>query len=748
VLPATLALAVALALAALMVPGSAKTTMQQASPSPKPQAVAAEGWKDVERLIGEQKMEEARRLVATLRESARAAGHDDEWAKALITEVQLRTSLHGYETSVRFLKEEPWPKGARARTALNLFLGRSLVTYVHAYSWEIAHREQIATKGVLDLKSWTKDQIVTEATRAYAEVWEGRAGLGEEPVAALGEYLLPNNYPPRIRGTLRDAVSYLFVELLADTSLWRADHAAEVYRLDLGALLRGAAKTPLDDPSIHPLVRICAILDDLESWHAEAGRREAALEAGLERLRRLDASFADPSDRAKIRADLESQLSPLRGVEWWSMGQAELAEMVKAAAEPDSLVRAHALAEEGRRAYPHSLGGERCLSIEKTIEAPDYSLAAMAADSPRRRSIEVTHRNLAKLYFRAYALDIFKTIEGARDYNLLPESEEMRKMVHGRAADQAWSVDLPQTSDYRSHRTFVTPPLEKPGLYAIAASTKPDFTEPGDRGLSFDMVVGDLVLVTRPQKGGYEVACLFGSTGAAAAGTEVALYRYNWQKGHQRVASAIAGGDGLVLFPNVAEREQTGYFLVARRGEDVAFDADALWFNREAKPGSIRATLVYSDRSIYRPSQTIRWKVVAYSGGGETSRFRTSPQAAVTLNLVDANNQTVESKTVTTNAFGSASGEFVIPAGRALGQWSLRSSLGGQAAVRVEEYKRPTFEVKLLDPKAALRLNREATLEGEARYYFGLPLTSGGVRWQVTRQPVYPSWWGLWYWRG
>ena len=65
--------------------------------------------------------------------------------------------------------------------------------------------------------------------------------------------------------------------------------------------------------------------------------------------------------------------------------------------------------------------------------------------------------------------------------------------------------------------------------------------------------------------------------------------------------------------------------------------------------------------------------------------------------------------------------------------------------MRVEEYKRPTFEVKLQEAKQAFRLNRPANVTGEARYYFGLPVTAGSVRWRVTREPVYPDWWG-WRW--
>ena len=102
---------------------------------------------------------------------------------------------------------------------------------------------------------------------------------------------------------------------------------------------------------------------------------------------------------------------------------------------------------------------------------------------------------------------------------------------------------------------------------------------------------------------------------------------------------------------------------------------------------------------------------------------------------------------MTTNDYGSAAGEFVIPTGRVLGSWRVETSLSGSAGVRVEEYKRPTFEVTLKDPAEPLRLNRPARLTGDAHYYFGLPVATGVVRWHVTRTPMYP-WWYWWGWSG
>ena len=145
----------------------------------------AAAWKEVERLVSEQKLEEASQRVAKIREAARAAGDEADEAKALVREVQLRTALHGYETSVRFLKDQPWPKALLPRTALRLFYGQSLVTYARAYAWEIGQREKVASSGAVDLKAWTREEIVAEAVRTYVEVYRDRESLGNAKVAAL-----------------------------------------------------------------------------------------------------------------------------------------------------------------------------------------------------------------------------------------------------------------------------------------------------------------------------------------------------------------------------------------------------------------------------------------------------------------------------------------------------------------------------------------------------------------------------------
>ncbi|MGZ5381398.1 MAG: MG2 domain-containing protein, partial [Thermoanaerobaculia bacterium] len=675
-------------------------------------------WKEVERLVSEQKFEEASKKTAELREAARKAGDAAEVTRALIREVQLRIGLHGYETAVRFLKDEAWPKSTLSRAALNLFYGRSLVTYAQAYGWEIGQREKVESKGGVDLKAWTKEQIHAEAARAYVEVWKDREALGAEPLKSLAEYLDPNNYPAGIRGTLRDAATYLFVELLADTSGWRPEQSNELFGLDVAALAKGdpslARAVRLDNPAVHPLVRIGALLDDLEAWHTGRGEREAALETRLERLRRLHDSFTESADRRGLRRELSRRLAGYRDVPWWAEGQAVLAGFVQADDRPGNLVRARALALEGARAYPDSIGGQRCRSFVASIERPDYQIVSMSSDGTGRRSIEVTHRNLPALHFRAYALDLVKRVESVRNYNLLPAGNELEDLLK-RAPAATWETALPATPDYKNHRTFVTPSVTAPGLYAVVASARSDFGSGNNRLRAVTIIVTGLVLVTRQtEEGGLEVRALAGMSGKPVPGAAIDLYRYDWQKGHQKTATATSGPDGLVRFTPGSHQGQT-LFVIGHSGADLALDPHYMYLHPRSAPSDATSSLVFTDRSVYRPLQKIFWKVVVYQGNGEKARYRTLAESSVTVSLVDPNGQMVDSAAAKMNAYGSAAGEFTVPTGRLLGGWRVQSSLSGAAYVRIEEYKRPTFEATFKEPKDPLRLNKSATLRGEAR---------------------------------
>lgn len=700
-----------------------------------------EGWKQFDRLLEEQKVEAASALVEKMLASARAEKNNAEWTRCLVRNTALRISLHGYETAVRDLKDQPWPDGLEGSSILNLFYAQSLVTYARAYSWEINQREKTDSEETVDLKAWTRDQIYLEAQRAYENVWNTRDRLGKLPNKEWKDFILPNTYPEGIRPTLRDVVSYLRAEMLADTNGWQPAELNEIYRLDFRKL---AGDIPdavsIVDPDIHPLEKISFILSDLENWHIQEENREAALEARLERYRYLHQHFSKADNREYLQNRLTGYLETLTDVPWWSEGMAQLAEFVQAEDEPNNLFRARQIALLGKLAFPKSVGGGHCDAIIGNIERPNYSLSGMQNDNPHKRSVLIAHKNLEKIYFRAYAIDLLKTIETSNDYNLLPSGRELEEFVAENPFVKKWDIELPATPDYRMHKTFVTPAMTDPGTYLVVASARAGFPKEDNLLNCIYLTIGDLAIVTRNNINDLEVTVLAGSSGKPVEDAEVTLYRANYRNGHRKVDSGRSDKRGIVSL-SVAENNQN-YFLVARKGDQTTYGPPQYYYRQE-KPDRRSATLLYTDRSIYRPGQTLHWKAVLYRNNADDPSFSTYPNTNLVVFLKDVNDQEVDSRTVTSNNYGTASGEFIIPAGRALGPWYLESSRNGRTRIQVEEYKRPTFQAELLDPVAPLRLNHTATLKGEAKYYFGLPVTEGRVVWRVERQPVFPPWWSF-----
>ncbi|MCE9667245.1 MG2 domain-containing protein [Myxococcus stipitatus] len=707
------------------------------------QGAAPPSWKAVDALVSEQKFESAAQGAEARLEAARNGPDEAEWTRALVRTVQLRGALHGYETSVRFLRDQPWPKGALSQATLNLYYANALATYAQAYSWEVRKREQVASSGPVDLKAWTYEQIITEAQRAYEAVWKQRQAFGVEPVKVLAEFIEPNTYPAGIRSTLRDAVSYLRVQLLQDSGHWRPEHANEVFRLDLGSLLEGTPSVELADPNIHPLLKAVAVLGDLEAWHRAAGRREAALEARLRRYEVLHRHFSDEGDRARLRQHMAAHLTSFQDVPWWSMGQGLLADLER---EAGHLVKARQVAFAGQQRFPDSVGAVRCRTIVAQLEAPDFTLAGITMDGPERRSIEVTHRNVSTLYFRAYAVDVearLKKLQASSDLSELPTDGELRGYLKSRKPVATWTTQLPATSDLAQHRTFVTPPLKASGTYAIIASADPSFREEANRAQGVYLSIVPWVAIAQGGQGSaLEVRVLKGDTGAPLSETLVRLFLVDYRTGLREVARASSNPQGEVSFASAPGSDYRYYRVVVGQGREARMLPSGLNAYGRERERETRSSLVFTDRSVYRPLQKLQWKVVAFRGRGDQARFQTRPDERLVVSLMDPNYQEVAKREVRTNAFGTAAGEFTIPTGRVLGAWSLRVDSGGVTTVRVEEYKRPTFEVTLKDPEGPLRLNRPARFKGEARYYFGLPVASGTVRWRAFREPVFPFWWG------
>ena len=121
-----------------------------------------------------------------------------------------------------------------------------------------------------------------------------------------------------------------------------------------------------------------------------------------------------------------------------------------------------------------------------------------------------------------------------------------------------------------------------------------------------------------------------------------------------------------------------------------------------------------------------------YSQKGD--EFNTVYDKSVKLTLTDANNKTISSQEVKSDEFGSFGAEFTLPSTIVPGTFRIKSNQGTAAYIKVEEYKRPTFEVTTDKPNEKYALGDTLSLKGHATSYTGAGITGAKVSYEVKRR--------------
>lgn len=230
--------------------------------------------------------------------------------------------------------------------------------------------------------------------------------------------------------------------------------------------------------------------------------------------------------------------------------------------------------------------------------------------------------------------------------------------------------------------------------------------------------------------------------GQPIAGAKIELYdrRYDFKtKKNKRTVHARLTTDeiGEAYFKNV-----DGNILISTNNDKFT-PAKGIYLSRdryyERKDDKIKHQL-FTDRSIYRPGQTVHASAISYivKKGLDAS----VPGKSMELNFIlrDPNWKQVAEQKATTDEYGTASVDFELPKEGKTGQYSI--SVNGTATkyVRVEEYKRPTFEITF--PKVNEKYNWGDTVvvKATAKTYSGVPVQGAKVEYQVTRRNQ------LWWW--
>ena len=155
----------------------------------------------------------------------------------------------------------------------------------------------------------------------------------------------------------------------------------------------------------------------------------------------------------------------------------------------------------------------------------------------------------------------------------------------------------------------------------------------------------------------------------------------------------------------------------------------------------IQRTCIYTDRSIYRPGQTVHASALVYN---VIDGYKHSAEEGkrVTFSLRDANWKEIKTQSAKTDKYGMCAVDFTLPSSGLTGRFTIR--VGDQSySFRVEEYKRPSFEVEFPEVKQDYKAGDTIEVKGIARTYAGVPVQGAEVEYRVVRRMAF-WWWSYW----
>ncbi|MBX3745941.1 MAG: hypothetical protein KF833_11600 [Verrucomicrobiae bacterium] len=697
-------------------------------------------WHSVAQAVEQGLPQTALERLAPILEGARADQAWAEWTKAVGRRIALETQIQGHRPEERITRFQRafHDAPAQVRPVFHALLGHAYWAYFQQNRWRVSERTPTTTEPGEDFQTWDLPRLFAEIDRQFTLALADATPLQAIPIAQYNDLLEPGTVPDRHRPTLYDFLAHEALAFYAageQAGTQPADaftpRAADPILSDLDAFLAWRPATPDTNAVAFRAIRL---YQDLLRFHRGDAEPSALLDADLGRLRYAANIAVGPDLDTRALTALRAFAERHRTHELSAAARHDAARLLH---RLDRLAEARTEAVLGRDAFPASPGGQLCANLIREIEAPSAQLQTERVWNAPWPTLDVTHKNLDQLWFRLVPAD----------WNAAPSPPEAldldaRRALLARSPARTWSHPLPATPEYQERLTRLPVPEDLPhGFHYLLASRRADFAEEQNEVTFSALWISDLAVVLRSRAGRWEGLVLEARSGEPVPGATIAI-RYHDARGQRRsFANQNSDADGAFGLDR-PDRSRAYTFTVTHRNRTVGLAGDAWWHSNLIDSHPTQRTVFFTDRALYRPGQLLQYKGVSFSSDSARHRYQPLAGREVTVLLRDLNGQEIARARHRANDFGSFHGTFTTPREGPTGYLHLvvEGEPAGETHVRVEEYKRPTFQVLLDPPVAAPRLRQPVSVSGRALAYTGAPADGAQVTWRVTRQVRFPGW--------
>jgi hypothetical protein len=404
----------------------------------------------------------------------------------------------------------------------------------------------------------------------------------------------------------------------------------------------------------------------------------------------------------------------------------------------------------------------------RRIAQPDVLLGQGGVYLPNSGpKLSFSFRNTDAVEFKAFKFDLVKYIQnslestptnGWWEYRNLQyyffQNDRWKKCLGAEAAH--WTEKVPRAPGNRVAEGSTTAPLADPGAFLVEA-TVAGKADPS----RLLILVTDIALVEKNVSGKGLLYVCDARTGQPLPEKAVRLYEH-WQVYNQSKQKSdllwdsttlTTDTNGVVLFArkHANHGSQVDAVVVGEK-ERMAFSFFQSWNEASYVQGDYWENgaryYVITDRPVYRPGATVQFRVWLREIKDRRFVDRWADKV-FPVEIFDAKNNSVKTFSLPVDKFGCASGEFAVAEGAPLGVWHLRVGAAqpdghhcAGALFRVEEYKKPEFEVSVKPAKSLARLGETIKAKIEARYYFGAPVVNAKVSYKIFREDYHHVYFG------
>lgn len=400
-----------------------------------------------------------------------------------------------------------------------------------------------------------------------------------------------------------------------------------------------------------------------------------------------------------------------------------------------------------------------------------------------KATVAFRFRNADSVHFETYPIKTKKLIEDVKAYlKSNPKKldwQEARvsnigyRLVYnnqtkylGEKLDE-WDMKLKPLENHFDKEVTVKTPLSKPGAYLLVAKL-PDGADDKKGNISRIIIwITDTVIIKKrlDKQDFYFVADA--KTGKPVSKAKLDFFGYYQKYVGRRINNAFTrryeiytseksletAENGIsMLSPKDLDEKQRYRWLVTATTEEGRFaylGFQRVWYgSRYDAQYHADKTFVITDRPVYRPNQKVKFKFWIRKAQYDMKDISNFANRAFTVEIRNAKGDKVLEKSYTSDEFGGIAGEYELPDDAALGNYHIFVKRYGGGYFRVEEYKKPEFEVTVEAPSEPVKLGDKITAEIKAKYYFGAPVVEAKVKYKVMRTNYDNSWhpWGIWDW--